>query len=511
MKYIITFILLLFILTGHAQTSVGGRISRDTTWTKANSPYLAVDLITIDTNITLTLEPGVTILFQPGRYLVAEHGCLKAIGTETDSIHFKSENTTDIWPGAILVNPHMPVEIAYCNFSNADRALHIEATKRMITVDIRKSIFRDNLIALELYDTTGITISIDSTGFDRNNYAVIGYYDIYSFSIYDCKFRDNQTAVSDLRKKSAPGKGDITRCLFSRNKAAIIRPKDINISQCLFRSGVDGVVDSKGGCNFLNCDLDSMENCIYAFNDSVMNCRFRYNLRALVIGKGCYVALNLFEYNSLALSTRPGNRDAYLVTENQIVYNQAAGQISGGTFSKNIVEDNRRGLGLAFHDTAKGLVTCNKLCGSDTMVVLASTIPPFAKEVDITNNYWCSTDSAEIEKIVFHKVDNPYWAKVLFMPVDLTECYKPVSVPEIGKNISQLMIYPNPAGNFITISPIPVAANLDVYSIDGKCVYHSAEISGDQTVNTTHFARGLYFIRVTTPASTGAAGKFVKL
>ena len=44
-------------------TDVSGAISVDTTWTLAGSPYVVVGDVTVEPDITLTIEPGVQVRF----------------------------------------------------------------------------------------------------------------------------------------------------------------------------------------------------------------------------------------------------------------------------------------------------------------------------------------------------------------------------------------------------------------------------------------------------------------
>jgi len=67
-------------------TPVGGTLAT-TTWTKASSPYRVIGNLTIPAGATLTIEPGVDVLFDAdARFQI--QGNLDAIGTETDSIRF---------------------------------------------------------------------------------------------------------------------------------------------------------------------------------------------------------------------------------------------------------------------------------------------------------------------------------------------------------------------------------------------------------------------------------------
>lgn len=63
------------------------------TWTKANSPYNINGEITVPNDSTLTIEPGVEVVFT-GHYKFNVQGRLLAIGTETDTIVFTINDTT---------------------------------------------------------------------------------------------------------------------------------------------------------------------------------------------------------------------------------------------------------------------------------------------------------------------------------------------------------------------------------------------------------------------------------
>jgi len=62
-----------------AETPVSGRITEDTTWTTEGSPYLVVGDVTVDVNVTLTIENLVDVLFD-GYYSLTIEGFLYADG-----------------------------------------------------------------------------------------------------------------------------------------------------------------------------------------------------------------------------------------------------------------------------------------------------------------------------------------------------------------------------------------------------------------------------------------------
>ena len=80
-----------------ADTNVSGAIAANTTWMKANSPYRVTGAVTVNTGVTLTIEPGVDVLFDADVQFVVQ-GRLQAVGTETDSIRFIKGTAAD-WRG----------------------------------------------------------------------------------------------------------------------------------------------------------------------------------------------------------------------------------------------------------------------------------------------------------------------------------------------------------------------------------------------------------------------------
>jgi hypothetical protein len=73
---------------GKAQTStpVTGIIKADTTWTKANIPYILTGPVAIDKGVTLTIEPGVHIDFNS--YYMQVNGTLIAKGNGNNPVSF---------------------------------------------------------------------------------------------------------------------------------------------------------------------------------------------------------------------------------------------------------------------------------------------------------------------------------------------------------------------------------------------------------------------------------------
>ena len=106
------------------QTTVGGAITSDTTWTLANSPYIVTSDVTVNSNVVLTIEAGVEVRFSTSRGLFVE-GTLQAVGTSNDPIRFVSDQATPAagtWAGVFLDSDSDASELAYCEVSHAGSA-----------------------------------------------------------------------------------------------------------------------------------------------------------------------------------------------------------------------------------------------------------------------------------------------------------------------------------------------------------------------------------------------------
>ncbi len=98
-------------------TLVAGHIVTDTTWTAARSPYIVVGDVIVDTNVTLTIEPGVEVLFEGGYYHFTVEGWLKSLGLPTGGVTFSSNLSSPTVPswGFLNISSTGNAEIMYTN------------------------------------------------------------------------------------------------------------------------------------------------------------------------------------------------------------------------------------------------------------------------------------------------------------------------------------------------------------------------------------------------------------
>jgi parallel beta-helix repeat protein len=106
-------ILALFSVPAHSDTYVSGPVIG--TWTTALSPYVVLGPIEVPVGQSLTIQPGVVVLFA-GQFRFTVHGMLTALGTPSDSIRFTHQQPfpTSTWADIFFETASPPSVLSYC-------------------------------------------------------------------------------------------------------------------------------------------------------------------------------------------------------------------------------------------------------------------------------------------------------------------------------------------------------------------------------------------------------------
>jgi hypothetical protein len=158
-----------------------GSITTDTTWTAANSPYVVSNNITVASGVTLTIDPGVTVLFNAGAGMVV-NGRLLAEGDPTNQIGFTRSGTSGTWNHIVFNANAITSRIAHAEFDYfANSAIEAHNT----TLHLDSIVWTNSTFpAVDLHDTSITLLNsyipggagsepVHFTGMPANGHALI--------------------------------------------------------------------------------------------------------------------------------------------------------------------------------------------------------------------------------------------------------------------------------------------------------------------------------------------------
>jgi len=108
---------------GGSGTTVGGIIWENTTWTLENSPYTITDTVQIPENVTLTIEPGVTVIKSKACDMFLLHGTIYAHGTIDNKIIFDGRGYTSL---TIIDNTIVSGRTSFFNAENSNSSAFLD-------------------------------------------------------------------------------------------------------------------------------------------------------------------------------------------------------------------------------------------------------------------------------------------------------------------------------------------------------------------------------------------------
>ena len=233
--YLFASLVLTFSLSG-----ISGVIESNTTWTKADSPYVVEDNILIAEGTSLTIEAGVVVKFAPSTYLKVE-GHLKGIGSEVEQVIFESSSIGSSWAG---------VKIRSTGGTNLDQSQNYQSGSILKNVTIRDASlglyihstgflveqckFYNNQTAMEVRSTTGVVVR--DSNFTDNSGGITSVYSDYS--------GDNVSRINNTQIVGNTFNGNDTGIGLIMNQRDF---KDLNISKNIFRDGGTAIRFGGGG------------------------------------------------------------------------------------------------------------------------------------------------------------------------------------------------------------------------------------------------------------------------
>lgn len=137
---IISLFLLPIMILGNKNNDgsiISGELKVDTVLDTTSGPWTVVGTITIPENITLTIEPGVTVYFKSGKKIIVEKdGCLCAVGNAENKILMtRKKGTNSHWGGIYFNSTMKDNQLCYVKMYYADydkQSIFLDHSKLLI-------------------------------------------------------------------------------------------------------------------------------------------------------------------------------------------------------------------------------------------------------------------------------------------------------------------------------------------------------------------------------------------
>jgi hypothetical protein len=397
----------------HAQIPSNVTITSNMEWTIAESPIIFNGTVMVNSNVTLTIDPGVTVNLET--YGLTIYGTLTAQGNVNNQITFTSaaiNETEQTGSQIIQVLPSDPIyfgqESTSWNAATNSGSIIQNAVLNGVSVNLDGSSPEIDSCVFNYATPFEPTLSIGagSPQISNNiiNYNIQNYgYSANILSVYDGtplitnnQFEGSFSGTTNTGIEVNLGAPTITGNTFAAqycNNSDAIR----------VTSGTPQISNNQfEGNGYLTGIYDSSNSAFTIFNNMFTNCFTGISAQApsnLIVqgntfSKG-FDGIDIFTGASLA------------ITDNLIDSNSRYGINGGGTIGSNTITNNQIGI----HNPSTGIISNNNIVGNTENSITATTA-----NIDAQNNWWGIADTATINRTIYDTKIDPHLGTVLFVP-----------------------------------------------------------------------------------------------
>ncbi|MBR4135519.1 MAG: T9SS type A sorting domain-containing protein [Bacteroidales bacterium] len=312
--------------------------------------------------------------------------------------------------------------------------------------------------------------------------------------IENCFFHDNrQAAISSAA--NVTGAPVIRNNIFYHNVLNNANQPQINLGPGtpndtikIEDNHIEGSVSMSGGIAIANLMNVSQTNAIIRGN-TIVNNRYGYTQN----GSNIYALIenNIIRDNNLETNPMNGGSGISIYgSDTTCAAKIRRNLISGNLWGITAINKHRIDMGTA-NDYGYNCILDNENEGITYALYNNAT-----SNIDAIGNYWGSSDTIEVEDVIFHHADNSIYGIVNYMPILETDP-DILAIPE--EEPLHVSIMPNPAcsGYVVIHNPIGEPLFCELYSLAGQSLYAGWCIGTQRVVGTGHLPNGLYLLKTT--------------
>jgi parallel beta-helix repeat protein len=442
---------LFFVKTAYG-TTVGGTLSTDTHWTMADSPIFFNGTVTVNSNVTLTIDPGVTVNL--GFYSLYISGTLVAVGDTNNEISFTANgnyNYTIYNPTAPLIfspssNPWNSATntgsiVQYANFNSVYLIINSSPKIDNCQLTFSSSVYQAPISIIDGSPIISNNVIVynkqNSNGYVNNNANSISISD-GSAQIINNQFQGTCTDSNSNDISVNSGSPVITNNVFegqyisNKNNGITINSGNPQISNNQFegKGYLNGIVASSSASSTVSNNI---------FTQCAVGIKAQTGGQLTVEGNSFLSGTDGIDILSGASVT---------ITRNLIDSNSGFGINGGGAnIDSNTISNNQIGI----HNPTGGTISNNNIVGNTENSITAATA-----NIEATNNWWGIADTQTINKTIYDSKIDSTLGTVTFVPFLTNPSQTAPAIPNSTPVVTAVPTQaPTPTPIYVPATPTP--------------------------------------------------------